>query len=128
MELKRIDCSELLRYNLTPKEKEEAIDSLITEMRRGDQLKGEKKAKIKDFDSRIAEADAGVSNLTNKIKAGWELRATACVWEFDQENGTKKLYRKDDPSTPIRTLPIKPDEYRLYFPEPAKDAKKGRQE
>lgn len=81
---------------LTPEEKADVADQLTERIGRKDWLEDAKKVAAKKYAAQIEEVVAEINDLSNKIRAGEELRAVKCEIRYDDPlPGHKSTYRLD---------------------------------
>lgn len=81
---------------LTPEEKVGLAEQLTERINRRAYLEDAKKAATKKYSAQIEETVVEINDLSNKIRAGEELRPTPCEIRFDDPApGYKTMYRLD---------------------------------
>lgn len=81
---------------LTPEEKADIADQLTERIGRKDWLEDAKKVAAKKYAAQIEEVVAEINDLSNKIRAGEELRSVKCEIRYDDPlPGHKSTYRLD---------------------------------
>ena len=81
---------------LTPEEKVALAEQLTERINRRGYLEDAKKAATKKYAAQIEETVVEITDLSNTIRAGEELRPTACEIRFDDPApGYKTTYRLD---------------------------------
>lgn len=81
---------------LTPEEKADIADQLTERIGRKDWLEDAKKVAAKKYAAQIEEVVAEINDLSNKIRAGEELRPVKCELRYDDPvPGHKTTYRLD---------------------------------
>ena len=66
------------------------------------QIEADKKRVVKDFDAKLAQAEAEMSLVGNKLTSGYEYREVECTETFGEPDDTKKTIRRhDSPAGPV---------------------------
>ena len=112
---------------LTPEEKADVADQLTERIGRKDWLEDAKKVAAKKYAAQIEEVVAEINELSNKIRAGEELRAVKCEIRYDDPlPGHKSTYRLDTGARIASELMSEDELQQELFPEgeekPAVDA------
>lgn len=60
------------------------------------QIEADKKQVVKQFDARLAEVDAQISQISNNIQTGYEYRSVDCTETLGEPEESKKTVRRVD--------------------------------
>jgi hypothetical protein len=99
-----------LQCTLTEEELKKYSQNLARVAQEKNEIEGRKKQAMSDFNAQIASKEADITTFASKVNNGWEYRNIDCEWNYDWDNETKCLYRKDTEECLARDIPIDNDE------------------
>jgi hypothetical protein len=85
-----------LKCVLTPEEILTLGKDLAEKTQLASQIEADKKRVVKEFDAKIAEADAGIQLASGKIQNGYEYRTVKCTETIGEPDENKKTVRRLD--------------------------------
>lgn len=84
-----------LRVLLTDEEKADMASRAMQGIGKLRDMREDKKAVVKSWDSRIADLEGEVQKLSEKHEKGWEMKPVACEEVFHYSTGMAVVYRAD---------------------------------
>jgi hypothetical protein len=94
--LKRNECKRQCRYNYTRDERLEKGQCLADEYGALELVNADLERVKKDFKARIETHEAKIQDLAEKVRSGYELRETLCVYTYDEPKPGRKTLRRFD--------------------------------
>lgn len=112
-----------LVVKLTPEEKSDLADQLTQQINRKSWLEDAKKVATKKYAAQIEETVAEINEISDKIRAGEELRKVECEIRFDDPiQGYKTTYRLDTGAKISSEMMTPEDLQGELFPEDQEEA------
>lgn len=102
--IEKKDVFRSLKTNFTEKEKLTIGEAMANAVRERDRLESELTSIKKQYASDIDKQRAEITSLAERLNTGWEMRRVECEEVRDFNNGSVRVYRKDQGESTFITV------------------------